>query len=348
MSIYSARSHKCRINEYIWQGHRLIVMENNILRIGLLASKGADIIEFRYKPSDLDVLWHAPQAICPPGQRIPTTARDQGFFLDYSSGGWQECFPNGGPPTIYKGAELGQHGEVALLPWDVHVREDTAERIEIEFSVETLRTPFKLVRRMALENERPYLRLDESVINLGEEGLAFGWGHHPAFGEPFLEPSCVIDIPPCEAIVPEYATGLNRRLELGRVELQDVKKILAKENRTEDVVLFSKFQEGWVALRNPRKNLAVGIVWDTSVFPYLWCWQVYGGCWGYPSFGRYYTVALEPFNCPIVPLGHIAQEGTAPLLPAGAQIDSCMEVGIFEVSTAISRLGLGGLLELQV
>jgi hypothetical protein len=66
---------------------------------------------------------------------------------------------------------LGQHGEVALLPWDVRVVEDRAERIEVEFSVETVRTPFRLVRRMILESDSPVLHLQESLSNLGEEDM---------------------------------------------------------------------------------------------------------------------------------------------------------------------------------
>ena len=89
----------------------MIVLENEVLRVTVLATKGADIIEFRYKPRDLDFLWHAPQPILPAGRGVPSSARAQGAFLDYFPGGWQEILPNAGPATKYKGAELGQHGD---------------------------------------------------------------------------------------------------------------------------------------------------------------------------------------------------------------------------------------------
>src|SRR5262249_38800137 len=69
--IYQTRHHGCRVTEFLWHGHRLIVLENEVLRISVLASKGADIIEYRYKPMDLDVLWHAPQAVLPAGLGAP-------------------------------------------------------------------------------------------------------------------------------------------------------------------------------------------------------------------------------------------------------------------------------------
>jgi Domain of unknown function (DUF4432) len=346
VSIYSKRFHQCRTDEYGWHGHRLVVMENSLLRIGILASKGADIVEFRYKPRDMDVLWHAPQAISPPGQYISSVASSQGAFLDYYAGGWQEIFPNGGPATKYKGAELGEHGEVALLPWDVRVCEDSPQRVEIEFSVETFRTPFRLTRRMILEEQASVVQLKERVTNLGEEDLALAWGHHPVFGAPFLEAGCVIDLPPCEATVPEYARGLNRRLDLGRCELAQANVILGKERRTEDVVLFTGFREGWAALRNPSRKLAVGFVWEIAAFPYLWCWQVFGGSWGYPFYGRTYNVGIEPFNCPILPLDRCIEEKCARMLPAGQEIASLMEVGVFEVGRKIAHLGFGSRMDL--
>jgi hypothetical protein len=58
-----SRHHGCRIAEYQFKGHRLIVLENRVLRAAVLATKGADILELRYKPLDIDVLWHPPENI---------------------------------------------------------------------------------------------------------------------------------------------------------------------------------------------------------------------------------------------------------------------------------------------
>ncbi|HXI14938.1 MAG TPA: DUF4432 domain-containing protein, partial [Chloroflexota bacterium] len=59
MRIHTERHHGCRVNEYVWRGHRLVVLENELLRVGVVASKGADVVELRYKPRDLDFLWHS-------------------------------------------------------------------------------------------------------------------------------------------------------------------------------------------------------------------------------------------------------------------------------------------------
>ena len=339
MGLYARRHHGCRIEEYMWRGHRLVVLENERLKIAVLASKGADILEARYKPLDLDVLWHAPQPVLPPGEQIPTVARSNGAFLDYFPGGWQEVLPNAGPASIYRGAALGQHGEVALLPWDVRVREDTAHRIEVEFTVETIRTPFRLVRRMSLESESPILYFAETVINLGEQPMAYAWGHHPALGPPFLEGGCILELPECDVVQPSYAEGLRRRFAVNRQgrypwlesvtgSPDRVDVVQPKESRTEDVLLFTNLTDGRCAVFNPRRNLRVAIRWDNDVFPYFWCWQVYGGSWDYPYYGRTHTIALEPFNCPIVPIADAVGDSLLPVLPPDGHQEARLEFAI--------------------
>jgi len=317
-------------------------MENELIRVGILPTKGADIVEFRYKPRDLDVLWHSSNPICPPGQQIPTTARSDGAFLDYFHGGWQEVFPSAGAATIYQGSELGVHGEVCLLPWDVTIIEDSSARIEIQFTVETFRLPFRLERNMSLTAGSSVLTLNERVINLGATDVAYQWGHHPAFGAPFLGPECIIDLPRCDASVPEFAKDLKRRFPLGPVALDRVTQVLALESRTEDVVLFTGFAEGWAAIRNPHMGLAVGIYWDTAAFPFLWCWQAFGGCFRAPFFGRVYTLALEPFNCPPETLQSLANRSAARILTVGEQARSSLELGIYETKAVISSISAGG------
>lgn len=339
MPFYGRRWHGCRIDEFTWRGHRLVVMENELLRIAILPSKGADIVELRYKPHDLDVLWHAPQPYLPPGEEVPTVSRPQGNFLDYYPGGWQEIAPNAGPATEYENAQLGQHGEVALLPWDLRVLEDSESRLEIELSVETLRTPFRLSRRMSIASGAAVLRLQELMTNLGEQRLPYQWGHHCAFGPPFLEEGCQLLMPPCDVVEPTYARELQRRFAVNRPgrypELETdsgasgrVDLVPAKSARHEDVLLFSGLSQPECALRNANRQLEIRMRWDERAFPYVWCWQVYGGSWGYPYYGRTYSLAIEPFNCPVEPLEQAVRSGTVPFLDAGASAEAQLEIGI--------------------
>jgi galactose mutarotase-like enzyme len=314
-------------------------MENETLRVTVIASKGAEVAEFRYKPLDLDLLWHTPQPMLPAAQYIPTRSSPSGAFRDYYTGGWQEIFPNGGSACDYRAAPLGLHGEVALLPWDVHVVTDTAQCVEVDFLVQTVRTPFRLVRRMIIESGRPNLRLEESVVNQGEVELNYMWGHHPAFGEPFLEQGCRIDLPPCRAEVPDYGSAMRRHFatkqetqdlflttELGARESFNL--VPARTRKTEDVLLLSNLQAPWAALTNPKLGLTVRLAWDPAMFRYMWLWQHYGGNLDYPHYGRAYVVALEPFTSPVTTLDVCARDGTCPRLAPNESANSSLEIGI--------------------
>lgn len=327
----------------------MIVLENELLRIGVLASKGADLVELRYKPRDLDLLWRAPQALLP-GEYVPSVARPEGAFLDYYPGGWQEIFPSAGPATTIEGAPLGQHGETALLPWDVRVAEDTPARTALEFTVETQRTPFRLVRRMSLESESPVLRFEEEVVNLGRIDLPFGWGHHPVFGPPFLEAGCTIEMPSCaiEQAGPggdsphRFAAGSRGRYPYLSGQSGDplrMDMVPEPEAGTEDVLVCGELADAWCAVRNPRLQLAVGLVWDARVFPYLWLWQSYGGNRGYPFYGRAYNLGVEPFNC--MP-GRLADQAAAATLKAGESLATALECSVRPASHPVESVTWGG------
>ncbi len=56
----SSRNWGARIRRYDWRGMPLVVLENETLRVGVLAGKGTDIVELNYKPRDLDFAWISP------------------------------------------------------------------------------------------------------------------------------------------------------------------------------------------------------------------------------------------------------------------------------------------------
>jgi hypothetical protein len=51
------RNWGARILECQYKGMRVVFLENELLRVGVLADKGTDIFEFNYKPRDMDFVW---------------------------------------------------------------------------------------------------------------------------------------------------------------------------------------------------------------------------------------------------------------------------------------------------
>src|SRR5687768_5183181 len=100
---------------------RVVSLENELLRVGVLADQGTDVFEFNYKPRDMDFVWLTADGVRNPTSYLSTSPDPLTTFMDYYPGGWQEIFPNGGAPSSYLGAQFGQHGEVSNLPWHYEI-----------------------------------------------------------------------------------------------------------------------------------------------------------------------------------------------------------------------------------
>lgn len=321
------RNYGCRVTEFVYSGYRCVALENEKLRVSVLADKGTDIYEFLYKPRDVDFLWRSWLGIRARLHFLPTSPRSAGAHGDYYGGGWQEMFPNCGGPSVHQGAELGQHGEVLLLPWDYVIEVDEPELIQVRFRVRTVRTPFHLVKTMSLGREEAVLRIHERITNEGGQEVDFSWGHHPALGWPFLDENCRVDLPACRIrTVAEYnpptsrlapdqvsdwpnAVGLN-----GGVI--DVSRIPQPDAAAHDMVFLDGLTEGWYAVTNTAKRVGFALRYPADVFKFLWYWQVYRGGQDHPWWGATYNIALEP--CATLPvLSEAVERGEALRLGAG-------------------------------
>ena len=342
----SLRHHGCRISEMQWQQHTLVVLENSLVRVGVVVSRGAEIVEFRFKPLDIDVLWHTERSMPPLGY-FPQTAQETDTFFDHFVGGWQESFPMGNSHGLFHGARLALHGEVSLLPWDFDVIRDTPSAIEVEFRAACRRTPFELVRRMSLTGGT-VVRFDEQIVNRGGGKLEYAWGHHPSFGPPFLTADCLLDLPKGTYTTPSKANPQAKprlmpdqkahspRLKGINGKLIDVRRAPPVRGGTMGNFCIEIDGPARAALRNPKIDLGIGFSWDAKRFPYLWQWEVSHGCAGYPLWGRDYLVALEPFNCPIGGLVDFAGKGMLPTLKANESVATTLEVGFCRGRRAFS------------
>jgi len=328
----------CRWAEYWWNGYRILFLENDLLRLQILLDKGTDIVEFLYKPDDVNFLWRSPI----PFYRFPRNnlaPSDTGCFLDCYPGGWQEIFPNAGLPCEYKGARLGLHGEVCLLPWRYSIKEDSADKLSICFSVDTVRTPFHLEKTLSLKRGKSCLFIDEEVLNLAGEDMDFCWGHHPAFGSPFLSSDCFIKLKKATVTVAAgdgkavtnltpgtFSWPLVPGKKGGKVDIS----ICPSEKETvADNIFLTDLAEGAYELVNQRLKLGFRLEFDLEVFRCLWFWRVAGGSFHYPWYGRTYTVALEPFSS-LPQLTEAIKRGQQLTLPPGGRKKTFLTASIIK------------------
>ncbi|MGB3328619.1 MAG: DUF4432 family protein, partial [Thermomicrobiales bacterium] len=169
-------------------------MENELLRVSILAGKGTDIIELLYKPRDLDFAWLTPGGIRNPLAYLPSSP-DTMPFSEYYPGGWQEIFPHGGVPGESNGTTFGQHAEVYALPWDTELVRDDGSGVSVRFSVFGHRTPVRLAKTIHLDAGASGIRLEETLTNLSGQPVQAMWGHHITFGLPFMAPGTTLTVP---------------------------------------------------------------------------------------------------------------------------------------------------------
>lgn len=299
------RNSGCRINdELAYKGLRFLTMENESIKLSILVGKGTDIIELIYKPKDLNLLWFSPKNFSRHDIKNNFAKND---FLETYLGGWQEIIPNGGPPVIYKGAAYGQHEETPLLAWNYKIIEDNIDKISIEFSVNLKKMPLNVKKSITLISEDPVIYINEEISNLGGEPLDFMWGHHPCFGEPFLDENCIIDFHSEEILSNINSISSNPIVKPNSVGKLDafpgfngqpvnLSKVMDKKIKTAELLYATKMLDNWFSIRNSKKNIGVGFIFDENIFKYLYLWFVYGGGEGYPWYSNTYSLAVEPWS----------------------------------------------------
>src|SRR5262249_4230778 len=146
----------------------------------------AEVHALVHVPSGVDVLFHAPWGLAPPGAP-PREGADGHPFLERYAGGWQELFPSANDANSVDGREIPFHGEVANRAWQATVLVDEADAAAVAFVVDCETVPLRLERTMRLDPGSATLVLDEVVTALGSAPARCTWGHHLVLGPPFVE-----------------------------------------------------------------------------------------------------------------------------------------------------------------
>lgn len=324
------RTYGCRISDsWTYRGLKTAVLENEHLRVVVLIDKGADIYQFVHKASDIDFMWRSPWGVRDPSKFMSTSGWPSGVWLDVYEGGWQTVLPGGGYPSNHNDVELGIHAEVNTMPWDAVILKDSIDEVRLRCWVRTYRTPFYAEKILTLKSGSLMLEIEETITNEGEETASCVWGQHVALGAPFLSEDCVVDLPRCAIVNSTEQWHPNNRLQPGfrgdwpngqtkDGKVVDMRRIPPRSARLTDLSYFTEISEGWYAATNTKLDLGFGLVFPKDIFPHIWYWQVFGGGYGYPWYGRTYNVALEPFTSfPGNGLEAAVQNGTALALEAG-------------------------------
>ena len=192
------RTDGCRVSDsWTFRGLKTVVLENELVRIVVLADKGADIYSFVHKPSDTEFMFRTPWGVRDSGNSISSTGHPGSVWMDYYEGGWQTVVPHGGHSdgTPVYGVQMGLHGDVNLGPWDALIVDDSRDRVAAKFRARSARMPIMVEKTLVLERGSGMLQVDETVANEGEEPVHIVWLEHIAIGPPFLSERCRLFVP---------------------------------------------------------------------------------------------------------------------------------------------------------
>jgi hypothetical protein len=341
-------------DEWAYRGLRAVIVENELLRVVVLADKGADIFSLVHKPTDTEYLWRSPWGVRDPRRYVPQTGDGVDVWIDFFEGGWQTVVPAGGQPAVYKGAHMGQHGEASLMPWDVAVVSPGPDRAEVRFDVRLARTPFVVSKTIVLTAGSPTVSVKEKVTNVGGEDFPVVYGQHIAIGPPFLSEHCVIDLPggtvrthpvrysPNNRLAPDtsspWPTGI--LLDGGEVSMREVPSPSAG---FDDQAYITDLPDGWYAVTNTQSGVGMAVRFPHELYRCLWYWQMFGGGTGYPWWKQTYNIGLEPFTgWPNLGLDAALENGSALTVAAGETVEAEVLVTAFASKEGVSAVAADG------
>src|SRR5438094_4569653 len=247
-------------------GWRSVVLESDELRVVVLPDKGAEIHRLVHRESGVDVLFHGPWGLQPPGAPPLEGSGDDEFMWNYA-GGWQELFPSANEACTYRGRRIPFHGEVATLPWEYEVLSDS----EVRFTTRCRETTFELERTLRVQDAK--LKIESVATNVGEEPAHFVWGQHCVVGAPLLEEGCQLELPARTIVTrPELWEPETAALVPGQREAwpnallraggtTDLRDIPGPERRSHDDIYVGDLEETWLAVTNPRLGLTFRLEW---------------------------------------------------------------------------------------
>jgi len=317
------------------------------IEVTILSKKGADIVGLRDLRSGVDVLFRTPWQVRGPGF-LSAGATSFERWIEAYPGGWQLLLPNGGDECTERGVTWGFHGEAALVPWRTVARSTDAAVLETRL----MTAPLHVRREVTVAG--PVLRIGETVTNESPVDIEVMWSHHPAFGAPFLDGSCVLsagcrtfladDRGPGTVVAPGTKHGWPLVTAADGTTV-DLSHVPAEDDEPRAILGYlSDFRSGFCAITSERLGLGVGLRWPLDTFGHAWLWQEMRSTAQWPWFQRAYVLAVEPASTiPGQGLANARAKGhSGVLIGAGAARTVVVEAVLFDGRGVVADIGEDG------
>ena len=206
--------------------------------------------------------------------------------------------------------------------------------------------PLLIEKTLSLQKNSANLIITEQLTNESATHLDIMWGHHIAFGLPFLNEGASIDTNAKTMEVHDDILA-PRRYKAGKTynwpQAEDptgkafdasvIPDTSAPAYR--DLSFLSNFDsatnKAHYTITNAQQKVGFSVNWDASIFKCLWLWQERNATKDFPWWGKCYTVALEPWTSKYTNSPNEAiDKGEWLRIKAGEVIATSLTAGAFE------------------
>jgi hypothetical protein len=267
-----------------FRGRRAATIENDALRVTVL-EEGGHLAEVFHKKSGVSPLWiprwpsMEPSAFDPARDRRFGTGPDAKLLAGIM--GHNLCLDIfGGPSDEEAAAGLTAHGEASIALYTI-----TESAASLTMSAQLPAAALRVHRHLSLHGE--WVRVRESVENLGGCDRPVGWTQHVTLGAPFLQPGRTqFQASATRSQVFESTFGVADYLRPAGIfdwpfapridgELADLRVFPnADSSSAYTAHLMDRGQEdAYFIASTPEIELAFGYVWKHRDFPWLGIWE---------------------------------------------------------------------------
>ena len=270
----------CRCYEIHYLGTRCLVLENNVIRSTLLLDFGAAMVEYRYKPLDINLVWRTPQWKQNLYRRVHMQLDEEGISDNYL-GGWFDIFPNYGRSCNINGVRYANHGELLYLPWSYQIMMCSPQKITIRLYTRLSKQACCAEKELTMLQDSTQLQCALCIKNMGGVEIPYQWGIHPTIGAPFLSPDCEIILPHCADDI-----------------ISETIQMPPEGNMEQKILTVSNIPAGSCRIRNNALGMSFCMSWEHETFAYAQVWISAGHHYGHHKHGGAYAACVIPCSTP--------------------------------------------------
>lgn len=274
------------LEKTVYFGIEAVLLENELLRVIVVPSRGGKIASIVYKEMGLELLW----------QNKDFGKSELEYGQQYEEGdfsGFDEMFPaitaGKHPDEPWKGVSIPDHGEVWTAAWNYELLTSS-----VQMWVQGVRFPYTIVKKIWLDGDS--VEHTYTLNNNSNVGFQYVYAVHPLFN---VEEGSTLIVPEelntvINAVSSRDMQVYGKEYDYPIAALENCKHVDISAMQPKSSEKYKKFyfrqknKEGWCVVRRPEKGLDIRMDYSPEALPYLGVWMNEGGLCGQ------YNMAPEP------------------------------------------------------